>query len=148
MTDDTDTALEPAPKGDGKFKSGADWTGNKNGRPKGIKNRITVQRLLVEEELREQLAVNAHQLLAKAILMAMDGNDRVMRALLDKLLATPKHSDDQDSQDRSVHVVIKNLTSPNTSAVTQPALSSGKVKVITTEAPAEGEIIDVNRRNA
>lgn len=139
MAEEQEDSPKAPTKSDGKFKAGAEWTGNKNGRPKGIKNRITVQRLLQEEELREQLAVNASQLMAKAILMAMDGNDRVMRALLDKLLATPKHSDDQDTQDRSVHVVIKNLTTPPSGAVITPALPN-KVRVITTETPIEGEI--------
>lgn len=126
-----------------------EWKGNKEGRPKGIKNRITVQRLLMEEKLREQLGVNAEQLVAQAILMALNGNDRVMRVLLDKLLSTPKNSDDADSKDNSIQVVITNLTNPSSPQASQRVLPSGKVRVISAETPVDGELIkNVDRREA
>lgn len=148
-TADTPTTAITTPKGDGRFRGGVEWKGNKEGRPKGIKNRITVQRLLMEEKLREQLGVNAEQLVAQAILMALNGNDRVMRVLLDKLLSTPKNSDDADSKDNSIQVVITNLTNPSSPQASQRVLPSGKVRVISAETPVDGELIkNVDRREA
>lgn len=100
---------EPSAK-DGRFKPGAEWRGNATGRSKGTKNRITLQRLLVEEELRETLAVDAQALLKKAVLMALDGNDKIMRTLLDKLMATPKNTEDESAKDTSINVTISDLS--------------------------------------
>lgn len=144
MPEDQPTPNLPAtytapPKGDGRFKAGADWAGNSTGRPKGIKNRITTQRLLIEEGLREQLAVNAEALLAKAVIMALDGNDKVMRVLLDKLMSTPKNDDGEGAKDSAVSITITNLTSPGKPVAT---IAPGKVRVIASdEIPIDGDLI-------
>lgn len=94
----------------GKFLPGK--SGNPKGRTKGARSRITLARLLVEEGLRRKLANKADKLLDRAIDMALDGNDRVMRALLDKMLTTPKEAEEADAVDREIRVIINNLTSP------------------------------------
>jgi hypothetical protein len=94
----------------GQFLPGDKWEGNAKGRAKGVKNRITLQRLLVEERLRDKLNIKAEDILAQAVEMAMGGNDKIMRTLLDKLLATPKNSEDGDAKDNSVSITINDLS--------------------------------------
>lgn len=96
----------------GKFLPGT--IANPKGRGKGVKNRMTVARLLVEEALRRKLANKADKLMDKAIQMALDGDEKVLRALLDKLMASPKNDDGEMDHDRSVTVVIQNSTGPET----------------------------------
>lgn len=63
------------------FKPGQ--SGNPNGRPKGIKDRRTVFRELVEP--------HSDELVQKAIQMALDGDQQMLRLLLDRVLpAKPK----------------------------------------------------------
>jgi hypothetical protein len=114
-------ASVPARSTKGQFLPGEQWAGNAKGRAKGVKNRITLQRLLVEETLRNKLGIKAEDLLQKAIEMAMGtpakdgqpgtpGNDKIMRTLLDKLLATPKNSEDGDAKDNAITVNINDLS--------------------------------------
>lgn len=103
-------ASVPVRRPDGTFLPGAQWSGNSKGRAKGVKNRITLERLLVEEKLRDKLGFRAEDLLQRAIEMAMEGNDKIMRTLLDKLLATPKNTEDDAGQDRSVQITINDLS--------------------------------------
>ena len=101
----------------GRFPKGV--SGNPAGRSKGTKNRITLERLLLEEALRGTLTKHGPKIMKKAIRMALAGNDKVMRVLLDKMLATPKGDDDGDARDREVTVLIQNLTSNQAKPVIQ-----------------------------
>lgn len=92
----------------GQFVAGQ--SGNPAGRAKGTKNKITLARLMLEDQLREVLAEEGPKLMKKAIKMALkDGNDRIMRVLLDKMLTTPKDMDSGESQDRDIKVTVQNL---------------------------------------
>lgn len=109
---------------DTRFKPGEEWTGNAAGRIKGSKNRITLQRLLAEEELRQLLNVNADQLLVKAIQMALGGSEILMKALLAHLLTVPRETEDATNmRDSQVQIIIKNLTqvSEGATVVEKPA---------------------------
>lgn len=113
MTEETlPTPAEPETpaKRDTRFQPGEAWKGNSSGRARGTKNRITLQRLLLEEKLREQLEVSAAEILEKAITMAKEGNDKIMRTLLDKLLTTPKNAEDDTGKDTSISVTINDLS--------------------------------------
>ncbi len=101
-------AEEARDKATGRFKPG--YSGNMVGRTKGIRNKITLDRLMVEDSLRVAIAKKSPELIVKALDMALAGNEKVMRVLLDKLLSTPKHDDPADAKDNSVKVVIQNLT--------------------------------------
>jgi hypothetical protein len=46
----------------------------------------------------------------KAIKMALEGDDKIMRVLLDKMLTTPKGDDGTDARDNEVRINITNLT--------------------------------------
>jgi hypothetical protein len=92
----------------GQFAPGQ--SGNPAGRAKGTKNKITLARLMLEDQLRDILSQEGPKLMRKAVKMALkDGNDRVMRVLLDKMLTTPRGGDDNESGDRDVKVVVQNL---------------------------------------
>lgn len=143
MTKKTTTVkADPAPAKDvvpardekGRFPAGV--SGNPAGRTKGAKNRITLERLLLEEQLRTTLSTEGPKLMKKAVKMALDGNDRVMRVLLDKMLATPKGDDSENAQDRDVKVIIQNLTTQNPSQQARPPIEGTVVRTqITKETP-------------
>jgi hypothetical protein len=136
------------------------YSGNMAGRTRGIRNKITLDRLMLEDKLRVALAKNSPRLLEKAMQMAMghecdlcrtiqrdengkviqpscggqvDGNDRVMRALLDKLLSTPKHDDPGEAKDNEIKILIQNLTAgpanPAESGVTTVKITPTDTKV-------------------
>lgn len=113
------------------------YTGNMAGRTRGIRNKLTLDRLMLEDKLRTALERRSPKLLEKAIDMAMgheceecrtpqydekgkpvtpscggrrEGNDRIMRAFLDKLLSTPKHDDPGEAKDNEVKILIQNMT--------------------------------------
>jgi hypothetical protein len=95
-----------------RFRAGALWNGNAKERTKGTKNRITIQRLLMEEQLRDRLAINAPDLLEKAVLMALSGDAKIMGLLLDKLMASPKNDGDEGAKDQAISITITNQTAP------------------------------------
>ena len=124
----------PAPRDDkGRFPAGV--SGNPAGRAKGTKNRITLERLLLEEKLRGALSEEGPKIMKKAIKMALEGNDKVMRVLLDKMLATPKGDDSDNAPDRDIKILVQNLTSQ---APDRPALEGTVVQTqITKETHRE-----------
>lgn len=137
MTDETKPA-KPVVKRteDGKFLPGV--SGNPAGRAKGTKNKITLARLMLEDQLREILMRDGPKLMNKAIKMALkDGNDRVMRVLLDKMLTTPRDQDSGDSQDRDIKVTVQNLISRE-DPPKQRALEGESVRIpVTVQLPTK-----------
>ena len=115
----------------GQFVKG--HSGNPAGRTRGIRNKITLERLLLEDSLRQVLATKSPALLEKAIDMALEGNDRVMRALLDKVLATPKHDDPGEAKDNEIKILIQNLTNGQA----KPEAGVTTVKVTPSETRVE-----------
>lgn len=138
------------------------FSGNLAGRTRGIRNKITLDRLLLEDKLRTALEKRSPKLLEKAIDMAMGhecdlcrveqydekgklirpecggkvpGNDRIMRGLLDKLLSTPKHDDPGEAKDNEIKILIQNLTSGQ--AKPEPGVTT--VKVTSSETKVERE---------
>lgn len=110
-----------ARKESGQFLKGQ--SGNPAGRVKGLRNKITLERLLLEDMLRQTLVTESPKLLKQAVKMALGGNDRIMRALLDKVLATPKHDDAGEAKDNEIKILIQNLTSPPT-PMSEPGLTT------------------------
>lgn len=110
MTDDTANPPVLRDPETGRFPKGT--SGNPSGRVKGTKNRITLARLMLEETLRDALTSAGPKLMRKAIKMALAGDDKVMRALLDKMLATPRGDDETQAGDRDIRIVLQNFTGP------------------------------------
>lgn len=102
------------------FKKGDDER-RQNGRVKGSKNRVTFLRLELEEALRNKLTRDGIKIYNKAVKMALSGNDKVMKVLLDKMLASPKGDDPENAKDTDVRIVIQNLThgEQKTAVITQ-----------------------------
>lgn len=84
------------------FKPGA--SGNPAGRPKGGKDK--------RSRLKDMLSPHSEELLAKAVSMALDGNEQMLRLLLDRLLpAKPKDNPvDISLPDSNLMEQIKNIT--------------------------------------
>jgi len=91
------------------FKKGDDPR-RQLGRAKGSKNRVTLLRLDLEEELRGELKKEGMKVLRTAIKLAKAGDPKVIKVLLDKMLASPKGDDPDNAKDSEVTVVIQNLT--------------------------------------
>lgn len=108
-TPQTDTqVVELKRDSTGKFVEG---TGSA-GRPKGSRNRVAQIRLEIEESVRLQLQGRAGEIMAKAIDMALEGDQAVMKTLLDKMMTTPKADDDKDLKPNEVKVIIIGPDSP------------------------------------
>lgn len=84
-------------------------SGNPNGRPKGSKNKITAMKLALEGELRTQMHKEMHIVMAKAIEMAKEGNEAMIKLLVDKCIATTKASEDTDEGREKIQIVIGRL---------------------------------------
>jgi len=113
------------------------YTGNPAGRTRGIRNKITLDRLMLEDKLRTALEKKSPKLLEKAIEMAMEGNHQIMRALLDKLLSTPKHDDPGEAKDNEVKILIQNLTQGT--ARPEPGVTTVKVTPSQTTVERESD---------
>lgn len=80
------------------------------GRKPGSKNKVTLLRLELEESLRHELKGEGLEILRRAIEMAKQGNEKVIKVLLDKMLASPKGDDSESVKDNDVRITIQNLT--------------------------------------
>lgn len=92
------------------FKKGV--SGNPSGRPKGVQDRRTIFRDMVEP--------SSNQLIQKAIDMALDGNESMLRLLLDRVLpAKPR--------EELIDVDIKSGTQVSKAKKILGLLSSGTI---------------------
>lgn len=130
-TDTTVPAPAPERLPNGQFPPGV--SGNPAGRAKGTKNAITLARLMLEETLRESLTKAGPKLMHKAIRMALKGDDKIMRVLLDKMLATPRGDDSDSAVERDIQIVIQNLTSPD------KLLKKAEGSVVSVQYPSRGK---------
>jgi hypothetical protein len=84
-------------------------SGNPAGRPKGAKNKITLMKQALEGELRTQLAPDMADILAKAIMLAKEGSEPMIRLLLDKTLPSTKAQDDEEGGKERIQIMIGRL---------------------------------------
>lgn len=80
-------------------------SGNPEGRPKGSKNKTTLLKQYVENQLTEQLSVDASELLGTAIALAKAGDTTMLKVLLDRLLPARKAEDGKSSKGKQQVVV-------------------------------------------
>jgi len=83
-------------------------SGNPAGRPKGSKNNITLMRQALEGELRLQIGPQMAEIVQKALDMAKEGNEAMIKLLLDKTLPSSK-SDDHVEEQPKVQIMIGKL---------------------------------------
>lgn len=120
--------MDNAPVSTGKKLWKKGQSGNPAGRPKGAKNKITLMRQMLEGELRAQVGPHMAEVLAKAIEMAKDGNEAMIKLLMDKTLPSIKAGDDQEAADNRVQIVIGKLPERKEDiVVTSEEISNGKV---------------------
>lgn len=105
-----ENAPAPTKKG-GKFIKGV--SGNPLGRPRGSKNKITLMKLALEGELRQQLKHDAQEILQVAIQKAKEGDTAMLKLLVDKMIPTSKAMDDDPVKER-VQVFVSQLAGRET----------------------------------
>lgn len=89
------------------FKKGV--SGNPAGRPKGSKNAVTLVKLAIEGELREQMKADMSDILTKGLKMAKDGNEDMIKYFLDKWITPARASSDDEPPRERVQIVIGRL---------------------------------------
>jgi Family of unknown function (DUF5681) len=84
-------------------------SGNPAGRPKGSKNKITLMKIVLEGELRQQLGPHMAEVLAKALSLAKEGNEQMIKLLVDKTIPTTKASDEETTDKEKIVIQIGRL---------------------------------------
>lgn len=111
----TKKELEKSKRGeDGKFKKGV--SGNPKGRPKGVKNRITLLKQSLEHQLRNEASEHMSDVLATAIELAKSGDRQMIKLLLDAHLSKPTSNDDEKAAEK-VSISIQGTPPPKVERV-------------------------------
>jgi hypothetical protein len=85
-------------------------SGNPAGRPKGVKNAITLKKQILELELREKSEKQIHKVLAKAFELALAGDRMMIKMLLEFHISKAAAVEEEGQGKSQVAVVIQNLT--------------------------------------
>ena len=133
LSETTDSTPVPTPKSDPRkpqlFKPGR--SGNPAGRPKGVKNQITILKEALELKLRNKAAWKIEKVLDKAIELALAGDKLMIKLLLELHMSKASHQEDTTQGKSQVAVVIQNLTeSSQSERRSLQELGSGPGKVI------------------
>lgn len=102
-------------------------SGNPAGRPKNSKNKITLIKQALEGELRVQMGPHMAEVLTKALEMAKDGNEAMIKLLVDKCVPTTKAGDDEGTADNRIQILIGKL--PDRKGDTEVKVNGDKVDV-------------------
>lgn len=133
MQDDVSPSVAKPPMKH-RFQKGV--SGNPAGRPKGSKNKITLMKLALEGELRTQMKPHMAEILAVAIQKAKEGDQGMIKLLLDKTLPTTKAADDEAPAKEKVQIFIDRL--PDRDGSKAPATIEGRVVVDDNEEDNNG----------
>lgn len=109
-----DKSVEKVNKG--QFVKGK--SGNPNGKPKGSKNKLTLVKQAIEQELVEQLADDARSILAKAIKLAKGGDTMMIKLVLDKLMPNAREGSGVtlDKAGGGINIIISGIEKPTINA--------------------------------
>lgn len=91
------------------LKHGVEAQPNRLGRPKGSRNRITAQKLAIEEALRDQLNLEMPEILLKAIEMAKKGDRAMIKLLVEMTMSKPQAVEDESSGKERVQITVRKL---------------------------------------
>jgi hypothetical protein len=100
---DSETSNSSVPR----LKSGAPI--NLNGRPKGSRNKITAQKLAIEEALRDQLNMEMPEILLKAVEMAKGGDRTMIKLLVEMTMSKPQAVEDESSGKEKIQITVRKL---------------------------------------
>lgn len=98
-------------------------SGNPAGRPKNSKNAVTLHKIALEGELRTQLKDEMGEVLKKAIELAKAGDTSMIKLLIDKVISSPRSSDDESAGKERVQIFISQL--PGVKPVIQGEIIDG-----------------------
>lgn len=130
MTDKQAVVLSGDAKKNTKFQKGK--SGNPAGRPKGIKNQVTLVKLAMEGELRARMKGEMGAVLEEAIRLAkgytkpdgtvVAGSPEMIKFLLDKWITPARASADDETPREKVQILIGRLPTeqPVTGRVVEP----------------------------
>lgn len=108
----------------GKFVKGV--SGNPKGKPKGAKSRTTLLRLAIEEMTLRETAGQMPEIVQKALEMAKEGDQAIIKLLLSDLLKSARvqdrAEDDEEKGKTTIKVTINNYTGPK--SATKPAIDA------------------------
>jgi hypothetical protein len=90
------------------FKKGQ--SGNPAGRPKGSKNQVTLVKLAIEGELREEMKGEMSAILKKGLEKAKNGDTEMIKYFLDKWITPAKASAEDDAPRERVEILIGRLS--------------------------------------
>lgn len=121
----------PSRSSKGTFVKGV--SGNKKGRAKGSRNKITIDRLETEQAMREFFRPNAKKVIKRALDIALNGDPNengtiaMLKILLDKTMSSLRNEDVGESKDTEITVNINKLTVGNRDRVTVTDVIEGEV---------------------
>ena len=94
-----------------KWKPGQ--SGNPAGRPKGAKNKTTLMKQAIEGELVEELQKDVKDVLAKAVSLAKDGNEQMIKLIIDKFIPNARVDDGEGSKGvGGINIVVQGYEKP------------------------------------
>lgn len=98
----------------GRFVKGL--SGNPKGKPKGIKNRLTLLRMALEESALRGTADKLPEMMTKAVEMATDGDKDLLKLFMKEVLnASKSQRREEDTEEKgktTIKVTINNFTGP------------------------------------
>lgn len=103
------TEIEKSRGKNGQFLPGV--SGNPSGRPKGSKNVITTQKLIVEEAFRESQGADIQKVLALIVKQAMSGCKASQKLIWDSAVSKQTLAEDKTQGNRQeIHVRTMNVS--------------------------------------
>jgi hypothetical protein len=104
-------------------------SGNPAGRPKGVKNQITILKEALELKLRNKAAYKIEKVLDKAVELALLGDRIMIKLLLELHMSKAAHQEDTAARASQVAVVIQNLTDKGSATVSDVIDVTSQIKV-------------------
>lgn len=109
---------------DTQFQEGV--SGNPGGRPKGSKNKITLQKIMLEEQLRDASKDRMGEVLDKAFELALAGDRTMLKLLLE--LHMSKGIAESTTATEKVVIDIKTTAAPAAPSTNEPSVLIEEVK--------------------
>ena len=112
------TAIEPTgtisgekPQPEKKSRGNPLWqpgqSGNPAGRPKGIKNKLTILKEAVLEEVEENLLTNWSSIVAKTIELANEGDTTCLKIVWDRMMPAKRAIEAREGTEDRLNIVIE-----------------------------------------
>jgi len=88
-------------------------SGNPAGRPKGSKNKTTLMKQAIEGELVEELQKDVKDVLAKAVSLAKQGNEQMIKLIIDKFIPNARAEGEEGSKGiGGINIIVSGMEKP------------------------------------